>query len=95
MIWDFVIGIVMYMTGITPVDLLAHIRMTWEKDMMNRNKISDATGEPIYGTVAGDEPAPPPQTKLLITSNSTLGMAFRFAALSTYSTIYPAEAITG
>ena len=31
--------------------------------MTNRVKIRDATGEPIYGTVAGDEPPPPPQTK--------------------------------
>ena len=30
---------------------------------MNRPNIRDATGEPIYGTVAGDEPPPPPQTK--------------------------------
>ena len=31
--------------------------------MMNRPKNRDATGEPIYGTVAGDEPPPPPPTK--------------------------------
>ena len=37
--------------------------MLWETEIMNRLKIRDATGEPIYGTVAGDEPPPPPQTK--------------------------------
>ena len=63
MIGDLIIGIVIHMMGITPMDVLAHIRMICETDMMNRLKIRDATGEPIYGTVAGDEPPPLPQTK--------------------------------
>ena len=62
-IGDLIVGIVMHMTGISPIDVLAHIRMIWETEMMNRKKINDAKGEPIYGTVAGDEPPPPPQTK--------------------------------
>ena len=63
MIGDLIVGIVMHMMGISPIDVLAHIRMIWETDMANRPKIRDAKGEPIYGTVAGDEPPPPPQTK--------------------------------
>ena len=63
MIGDLIVGIVMHMMGITPIDVLAHVRMIWETETMNRQNIRDATGEPIYGTVAGDEPPPPPQTK--------------------------------
>ena len=63
MIGNLIVGIVMHMMGITPIDVLAHIRMIWEIEMVSHPKIRDATGEPIYGTVAGDEPPPPPQTK--------------------------------
>ena len=63
MIGDLIVGIVMHMTGISLIDVLAHIRMIWETEMANRQKIRDVKGEPIYGTVVGDEPPQPPPTK--------------------------------
>ena len=81
MICDLIVGIVMHMMGISPIDVLAHIRMIWETEMANRLKIRDAKGEPIYGTVAGDEPPPPPQTKFAyyFQLNTTYGISLHRA----------------
>ena len=54
----------MHISGITPIDVLVHIRMVWDTEMANLPYIRDATEEPIYGNVAGDEPPPPPRIKM-------------------------------
>ena len=64
LIGDILIGICMNIIGITPIDVLSHIRMIWDTEMANLQNIRDATEEPIYGIVAGDEPPPPPRIKM-------------------------------
>ena len=56
------VGCLMKLMGIAPLVILVHIRMTWMKDMRDRPNICDVRGETISGTIAGDEPPPPPQT---------------------------------
>ena len=50
--------------GIEQIDILAHIRMVWETEIANLLTIREACDAPIYGSVAGDEPPPPPKTKM-------------------------------
>ena len=54
----------MLFIGIEPIDILAHIRMLWMTEMANLLIIREASGAPIYGSVAGDEPPPPPRTNM-------------------------------
>ena len=60
------VGCVMKLMAITPLDILVHIRMTWMKDMRDRPNIRDVRGEPIYGAVGGVELLQPPQNNVCL-----------------------------
>ena len=48
LIGDILIGIVMHIIGITPIDVLVRIGMIWDTEMANLPNIRDATEGPIY-----------------------------------------------
>ena len=55
--------------GVTPRDILAHIRMIYATELENLQILNRAINLPLYGYVVGDEPPPPPRTNVEYYSN--------------------------
>ena len=64
LICDLVVAIIMELIEVTPQDILAHIRMIYVTEMENLPTLSQAVNLQLYGYVVGDEPPPPPRTKV-------------------------------
>ena len=74
----------MELLEISPQKILAHIRMICDTEMEDLPTLSRAVNAPLYGYVVGDEPPPPPRTKVEYYFNSTANMACPFTGRSTF-----------
>ena len=64
LIGDLVVSIIMEILDISPQKILAHIRIIYDTEIEDLPTLSRAVNAPLYGYLVGDEPPPPPRTKV-------------------------------